>query len=440
MGTTSPLSTAAIERPDSIVKEPPIAPSQATPGSPAARSEEPRQRRSATRISRGLSKVVTACSLLLAIPLVLLARVMRPFLLIRFGPLPSQRIGPFAANVEVYVCEREAGLHGRRAIDLFYCAEPVCNRQLQTMWSRVIPIMKFARALEWVNRWVPGAAPHQIPMRRDGDRDLHGLVARTLPHLAFTAEELDRGWGLLGELGIEPGIPFVCFQARDAAYLHAMFPERDWTYHDYRNVDIRTMVPAIEALTRRGYLAVRMGAVVNEALPVVHPRIIDYSLKGRTEFLDIFLAAHCRFFLGDPSGIMALPMVFRRPWALVNEIPFEYLHTWGRHTLTIPKTLWLRQERRFMTFREILESGVGRRFHRSEQYEQAGIEVIENTPEDIAAVAVEMDERLKGTWRTTDEDDRLQCRFWALFTSSPLNGVLQARVGAEFLRQHRHLL
>ena len=411
------------------------------PGPGAASIEQ----RSATEhpafsIACALSKVVAGCSLLLAIPLVLLARVVRPLVLIRFGLLPSQRIGPFAANVEVYLCERDAGLCGRRAIDLFYCAQPICNRQLQKMWSRVMPVMRFARALERTNRWFPGAIRHQIPMRKDGDRDLHGLVANTRPHLTFTPEELAQGWASLRALGIDPGVPLVCFQARDAAYLEAIYPERSWSYHDYRNVDIRNMIPAVEALTRRGYVAVRMGAIVKDPLPVTHPRIIDYSLKGRSEFLDLFLSAHCRFFLGDPSGIMALPMVFRRPWVMVNEIPLAYLHSWGPHDLTIPKKLWLRKERRFMTFREILESGVGRLFQRTEQYERAGIDVIDNTPEEIAAVAVEMDERLTGAWRTTDEDDVLQHRFWGLLKSNALHGVIRSRIGSEFLRQHHDWL
>ena len=69
-----------------------------------------------------------------------------------------------------------------------------------------------------------------------------------------------------------------------------------------------------------------------------------------------------------------------------------------------------------------------------------GIEVIENTPEEILAVAVEMDERLKGIWRTTEEDEELQRRFWSLSKPSELNRVFVARIGAEFLRQNRELL
>lgn len=387
-----------------------------------------------------LRKLRALGELLLAIPVVLLARVARPLVLIRFGHLPSQRIGNFAFDVEVYLCERDAGLHGRRTVDLFYCATPVCNRHLQRMWGRLLRITRLARACERVNRWLPGARRHQVRANRSSGRDLRGLLARTPPHVSFTAQEQAQGWAVLRELGIEPGMPFVCFQARDQAYLERMYPDRDWTYHTYRNVDTRNLMPAVEELTRRGYVGVRMGAVVKEALPMTHPRIIDYSTVGRTEFLDMFLAAQCRFFLSDPSGIIALPMMFRRPVAVVNLMPFEYIHSWGPQDLSIPKKLWLRSARRFLTFREILDSGIGRHFQRTEQYEHAGIEVVDNTPEEMVALAIEMDERLKGTWQTTPDDEELQRRFWSLFASSDLHGVIQSHIGTEFLQQHRALV
>ena len=92
-----------------------------------------------------------------------------------------------------------------------------------------------------------------------------------------------------------------------------------------------------------------------------------------------------------------------------------------------------------MTILEIIESGAGR-FLRTEEYEKAGIELLENTPQEILDACIEMDERLKGTWNTTEEDDVLQKAFWDNFKSSDLNVVMQSRIGAKFLKQNRDLL
>ena len=370
---------------------------------------------------------------------VLMVRALRPLVVIRFGRLYSTRIGHFAANTELYLCEHDAGMHGRQTLDVFYHASPVCNQQLKKMWDRRLHVSRFARALDRLNRRLPGGENHVIPGPSNQDRDIHGLLARMPVHLSFTPEEERLGHAALRELGISDGAPFVCFHARDSAYLDAVYLGKDLHYHDYRDSNIQNHIPAAEELVRRGYFAVRTGAIVAESLKTTNPMIIDYATEGRTEFLDIFLGAKCHFYVGDPCGFHAIPMIFRRPLVIVNLIPLEYALTWGSNYLFIPKKLWLREERRFLTFREILDSGIGR-FLRSEQYEQLGIEVVENTPEEITALAVEMDERLKGTWQTTEEDEGLQRRFWSLFKPGELHGVFLSRIGAEFLRQNRELL
>ena len=53
--------------------------------------------------------------------------------------------------------------------------------------------------------------------------------------------------------------------------------------------------------------------------------------------------------------------------------------------------------------------------------------------------AIEMDERLNGTWETTGEDKELQQRFWALFGSDKLKSP-DLRIGTEYLRQNQYLL
>lgn len=392
-------------------------------------------------LRKGISFVKKAAFLVAPVPLspvVLLVRALRPLVLIRFGPLRSERIGHFAGNTEMYLCERDAGMQDPRSFDIFYHTSPVCNQQLKKMWDRTLHIWSFAKGLDRINRKLPGGKRHEIPML--SDRDIHGLHARTQPHLSFTTEEEHLGQVALRELGIPEGDRFVCFCVRDSAYLDAALPGRDWSYHNYRDSSIESFVPAVYELTRRGYFAIRMGAVVKEGLNINNPMIIDYATNGRRDdFLDIFLNGKCRFFLGGAAGITTVPLVFRVPRAYVNFIPLETVPTWGKGDLFIPKKLWLRGERRFLTFREIFDSGAAM-FVRDNQYEQAGIEVLENTPEEIMAVVIEMDERLNGTWQTTEEDEELQRQFWSFFASSDLHGIIVARIGAAFLRQNRELL
>lgn len=379
---------------------------------------------------------------------VLVSRMIRPVLLLRWGALICTRIGHFAANTEIYLCERDAGINvpKQRYVDLFYMGGPICNQQLASMWRRVLHVWPswVLGPISRINRMIIGGAVHEIGNNTQDDRDVHNLYEQFPPHLEFTIEEEKKGCEELNKLGIPNNASYICFHARNPQYLKKVYPKTDFSYHDFLDADIKNFIPAGAELCRRGNFLVRIGAVVGEPLEITHPMIIDYAWNHRSDFLDIYLGSKCKFYLLSPTGIYAVPSLFRRPLAFVNMVPVEYIVSWGQNNLSIFKRYWLIKENRFMSFREILNSGSGQ-FLSTEQYEQLGIELIENTPEEITELAIEMDERLNGTWQTTGEDEELQRRFWEIFPTDavdayqghPLHGEIRARFGAHFLRNNR---
>ena len=50
-----------------------------------------------------------------------------------------------------------------------------------------------------------------------------------------------------------------------------------------------------------------------------------------------------------------------------------------------------------------------------------------------------MDDRLKGTWATNEEDEVLQAQFWSLFPKGLLKSP-NCRIGTKFLRENQDLL
>jgi putative glycosyltransferase (TIGR04372 family) len=411
----------------------------ATSGAPSSSSP---LRRQLNQIRKGGMRVLVRKTKLLlllaaAFPVVLLMRLLRPLVLIRIGRLKSQRIGHFAANTDIYVSERKLATGNKRTFEIFFIPKPASNRQLELMWQRTLRVWSFATYLYRVNALVPGSERHVSEL--SPDRDLKGVVAQTGPLLSFTPEEERHGQMALSEMGVPDGAPFACFHVRDSAYLDATYPHHRWDYHSFRDMTLDSFLPVLEALAERGYYMIRLGSVVKQALETTNPRIIDYATQFRTDFLDVYLSAKSRFYLGSDSGIFALTQLFRRPIAMVSVPSTERVHSWGPNDLTIPKKLWLRSQGRTLTFRETIESGAGR-FARSDLFEDLGLDVIENSPEEIAALAIEMDERLNGTWQAADEDEELQRRFWSIYEGSELHGNVLARIGAEFLRQNKDLL
>lgn len=386
---------------------------------------------------------------ILAVPAVFLMRAVRPWILIRIDRIWSSRIGHFAANTELYLCEKDAGINVPvgRYIDLFYFAGPICNQQLATMWKRTLRIWPrcILYSIMQVNQAIPKGKVHVIGDNTDG-RDIHDLLDRFASHLKFTADEENRGQAGLRNIGIPPHAPFVCLIVRDSAYLDAYQPY-DWSYHNYRDGNIQNYVLASEELADQGYFVIRMGVKVKEALKTNHPRVIDYATNGmRNDFMDIYLGAYCKFCISTSTGWDEIPQMFRRPIAYINVVPFGRAPTFRKESIFLTKHHIQIQGNKKLTLSEIFTQGVGF-CARTSDFESKGIQLVENTPEEIRDAVIEMALRLKGTWQPHEDDEILQKRFWELFPihakasdAKSLHGEIRGRFGAAFLRNNQDWL
>jgi len=73
---------------------------------------------------------------IIVLPILIIIRFIRPFILIRIGALISSRIGHLAANTELYLCELNEGINKPKNLffDIFYTDyTPVCNTYLLKM-------------------------------------------------------------------------------------------------------------------------------------------------------------------------------------------------------------------------------------------------------------------------------------------------------------------
>ena len=274
--------------------------------------------------------------------------------------------------------------------------------------------------------------------------------AQEPPVLSFSEEEEARGQELLREMGIPEGAWFVCFHARDSAYLTKRVPNRDLSLTDCRNCSIENYVAAMRYIVSCGGYAVRVGAVVSERMPDPDDsRIIDYASDYRSDFGDIYLLAKCKFFVGSNSGLYSVPVMFNVPIVDANNFvmpiippdgPAEYepveFRAFNRRDMFLPKPVFSAEKARLLTLREVLESKV-RYFDVSHKFEECGLEALENSSDDILLVTKEMNDRLDGHFAYTDEDETLQTRLRYLARADPKNFAHLPRIGADFLRSHR---
>jgi putative glycosyltransferase (TIGR04372 family) len=111
----------------------------------------------------------------------------------------------------------------------------------------------------------------------------------------------------------------------------------------------------------------------------------------------------------------------------------------GARELGIPKLLWHEKEARYLSFREVFEQPLAS-YRYADLYQTAGIRPIDNDPEDITALALEMLERTRGTAHYSAMDEKLQERFRSFFRPGHYGFGSKARIGRDFLRKFVHLL
>lgn len=380
----------------------------------------------------------------------LFIRLIKPWLLVRLGALICSRVGHFAAETELYLCERDAGINvpNQRYIDIFFMGSNiVSNQQLAIMWQRVLCIWPagIVAPIFRVNRLIPGGKSHEINGTKG--RDIYNLYDKFPTHLKFTTEEKVFGEAGLRRMGLPPNAKFVCLNVRDSAYLDSIF-SNDWSYHNYRDSDIQNYVMAAEALAEIGFFVIRMGAKVHTSINSSNPKVIDYATNGmRSDFMDIYLGAKCTFCVSTGSGWDSIPEIQRRPIVYVNYSPAAYMMSFRNLTISIFKHHFSLKMKRILSISEIFTHGVGFCLSISD-YESKGINLIENTPEEIRDVVIEMAERLTGVWQPYPDDESLQQLFWKIFPTDAidvndgklLHGEIRTRFGAIFLRKNEFFL
>jgi putative glycosyltransferase (TIGR04372 family) len=206
--------------------------------------------------------------------------------------------------------------------------------------------------------------------------------------------DLEKGKRLLKELGVAPNQPYICLAVRDKAYLAGQEPKLDWSYHDFRDSEIADYLEMAEYLAELGFIVLRMGKIVKDALISRNPNVIDYAnSKLQSDFADVFLFSTCTFCISTSTGMDALASIFRVPIGLVNIVSTNSVGIGGLVKLYQPKLFMDQKTGKALTYQEIRARNLFE-IGKSSDFEKKGISLVENSPKDLCLFAEELIEIL----------------------------------------------
>ncbi len=377
---------------------------------------------------------------ILLVPLACLLLLGKATFRIRFVRLIDNRIGHLAANTELFL--RSLDLQGKKKMKRFFvgiASDQPSNHQLLNMYKREFCIIQLPRELYGNRVFMTVSSDYSLLnwLKVYYDLPFESNESKVFsfgnPQLSFTPEEIRKGKELLASMGVTSW--YVCIHARDPVYLS----DRDSTNRmSFRDCSIDSYLKSAEHITKKGGFVIRMGAKTEKPLKTSNPRIIDYANLYRSDFGDVFLTGHCRFFLGSSGGLILLATALGVPAIGCNYIPLGWPPL-SKNELYLPKKLLDSRTRRFLTFKQIANTDV-LYFYDTGSYERAGLVLVENSPEEILEVTKEMMNRLGGKEILTSQDKKNHRQFQEILAACPHHLHPLSRIGSHFLRTNNELL
>ena len=367
-----------------------------------------------------LKKFIKLLLLPISFIIIIFLFLVRPFVLIRFGLIPIDRIGHLAANPEI--CNEERiileNINSTKILDIFGFTGKLGNKTLIKLIKRkyvifpeylvdtVIFLLKKLRNQD-----------HQIIDYAYG-YDLYNLVYTKKISHQFKKQETIKGYNLLEKINIYPEDKIVTLFIRDESYNKIILNEDD-SHHDYRNSNIQTYQSAANYLSNNGYKVIRMGRKTKEII-IENKNIVDYSFSNiKSDFLDIFISSISQFFLTTNTGMeSASTHLFKKKGLVVNFLPYLNInfYKWVPYSILLPKKI--KKNGRFLTFSEIFSSPLCG-YTDTQDYLKNNLEVIDNNDEEILEATKEYVEyQLNKISFLKDEDIILQKKFWDIYNES----------------------
>jgi putative glycosyltransferase (TIGR04372 family) len=368
---------------------------------------------------------------------------------IQFIHLQGNRIGEFGASLGYYAQSTQLGWARRcRGGFVSFPTRHVVNPCYIDYWRKYVSVVAnpLLYSIAFRLSQKPGFRyPLDVVTLPDGRtmfRD-NAMAATQIqwyadgrpPLLALDPTHERRGRDALASLGVEPDAWFVALHVREAGYLS----EPPDSHRENRNADVYSYLSAVRMITDRGGWVIRVGDPSMKPLTQME-RVIDYvHTPLHSDWMDVFLGASCRFFLGTSSGLFVIPWSFGRPVVLANWESLR-IRPWGGRDLFIPKLWRLEAEERFLTIREMTQPPYAgaERLSPSESRRDRGVTLIDNTSKEIAELVQEWLDRDEappcGTERETIETvfEEIVAPYFPYGSA--------ARIGSRFLNRHRALV
>ena len=351
-------------------------------------------------------------------------------------------LGHIGFNIDMLIKSMILGVIPDSKVILLAPPNEVCNHTFLKYWEKYITILKDNATIQKLypkarfhENWPYSLLYHKIQDEVMWMNKSFASVQNRWeeenrkPLLEISEKDKERGYKTLQKMGIPKDAWFVCIHARENGYHnHGKNLKNNW-----RNASIESFDQAIDSITSRGGWVIRLGDSSMSSYKKTD-KFIDYAnSEYKSDWMDVFLGAECKFFVASNSGILFIPFCFGTPCVMVNTFPL-YLRGFSEKDIFITKLFHSKDK--YLPFQEAIKNMPFYGNH--EDLDTTDLQCIDNTPEEINDVVVEMISRLEMKTDDTNEDVSLQQKFNTFMPD--YHNLTNARIGKAFIKKWEHLL
>lgn len=384
-----------------------------------------------------INNLLKLITYIFALPIVILIRILSPFILIRWFCTQSTRIGHYCENLQIYIAMKEKKLifqSTRKHIDIFYDRTTVCNNQLKKMWKRSKNLFFLPNWLmDPINNVNEYIVDKIIPSKNLHDIGYYYVPGKLIPEFAvpinhmdrynaindskspvyFNSSEKDKGNKILKELGINDEERFVILALRDESYLKKNYPKINWDRHSNRFTDIKYFNKSIDYLNKKKIKVILIGSGANSVLNIKNENLINYeNSKFKSDFMDIYLFSvkECKFVISSVTGIDAVGTLFKKPVLEIGIWPFACARVYSHTYNYIFKKYFSKSLNRFLTMKEIFELNLAD-YSDNMDDNNSELEIIHPNESEILNSTIEFFEKIENIYVSNSQGKELQIEF-----------------------------
>ena len=334
---------------------------------------------------------------------------------IKFGKIRSDRIGHFGIEIGILASRIK---EEKNTIFLFCFDHYISNKYLATVAKQKLNIYNFVKYLYitsvicpffffFIVKWMIG-------------RDIKGHLYKRPFQVKFTNKENVSAKNWLIENGWSEGEKFYCLLVRDDAYLqnnkylNKNNITQDWSYHNYRDSDIKTYKSGIEWLASKKIWVIRMGRNVNKPVNSTNRYIIDYAFNcNKSDELDIWLLTNCDALISTGTGIESVSQLALKPILFLNVMPLKNINSFYECIWAPKNLIW---EKSLLPLK--LKDYIQHTYLKTSEYENSKILIEDLSEEVILECIKEFFNFVSSTSTKIDKIKKKKKKFWEFLCNS----------------------